>query len=49
MNSFHGNSPFLAVAADVDVIIFSLFVLQTKPSQPMSEDVCHVIIDHSRV
>ena len=48
MNSFYGNSPFLAVAADVDVILFSLFVLRTKPWQPISEDVCHVIIDHSR-
>ena len=35
MNSFHGNSPFLAVAADVDVIFFSLFVLRTKPPQPI--------------
>ena len=25
MNSFHGNSPFLAVAADVDVILFVCF------------------------
>ena len=45
MNSFHGNSPFLPVAEDVDVI---LFVLRTKPWQPMSEYIFHVIIDHSR-
>ena len=25
MNSFHGNSPFLAVGADVDVILFVCF------------------------
>ena len=25
MNSFHGNSPFLAVAADVDFILFVCF------------------------
>ena len=54
MNSFQNEShsgivgiaPFLLLLRMI--MLFCLFVLRTKPWQPMSQDICYVIIDDSR-
>ena len=45
-SSIMGIAPFLLLLRMM--MLFCLFLLRTKPMQPMSQDICYVIIDDSR-